>query len=57
MGHLDLCFRGEEELEKIEPDVTRQSVADVRGAEQPKVSHLDKEQVQCLPGSALILRS
>ena len=51
----------EEELEKTEPAVTRQSLADVREAEQPEVADLDKEpreeQVQCPKGSALILRN
>ena len=51
----------EEELEKTEPAVTRQSLADVREAEQPEVADLDKEpreeQVQCPKGSALILKN
>ena len=48
-------------MEKTEPAVTRQSLADVREAEQPEVADLDKEpleeQAHCPRGSALILRS
>ena len=48
-------------MEKTEPAVTRQSLADVREAEQPEVADLDKEpreeQAHCPRGSALILKS
>ena len=48
-------------MEKTEPAVTRQSLANMQEAEQPEGAHRDKEpreeQVQCPKGSALILRS